>query len=472
MALKLSSTIHFMVMTLAVYNVLAEEYETNEVSTPPKVNLDGNLRRALLKALTELENDEQANSGNQLGDNPKDKLIERASASSVSIYANSDLVSSSPPPIETTASTTTTTTEKSLVFLQKSEGIQHPSIITIEKDSEDSEQIITSSSNNFANQPFQSSNQDEKVQSSNLNSIKNSDKEVTKLRRVELTTITPTVSTEESEAKVEDVQFFSAPLVAAFTVHQDELGQPNKVEPIYRSTLANHDQVINTVEQERIALAQQKQIRLVQLEQERLKLEELRRQQLKIQQYQQEQKQKALEQEIYRLNLSLKQQEQIHLRQQEELRKRANAQPFSIANSGFISNGIVLNQQPPSKPSQQFNSGIVSVQPSLTFDPLVEAGKLPLNAQVLPIREPVEFRSSFVNNFNQKPQNNRFFRQNTGTGNFGVNDFKNSNTFSVQQSFQPSFGSFERNNGFFRSNGESALTVPQFVQLSSGKLPK
>ncbi|XP_072395622.1 uncharacterized protein [Diabrotica undecimpunctata] len=485
---------------LTIHSAFSEEDEEyNDVSPPiPKINLDSNLRRALLKALTELENEEKEKAQYSVVSNSEEKIVEKASAASVSIYANADSVTASPTPPSTTINTDQTTSETYNVILQKSEAIQQKPITNFEK-GEEAESILTSASNNFADQSFGKDAQSEKSEANSQNSIFNSEKTTTKLSKPQTTTIPPKVSTEESEAKAEDVQFFSAPLVAAFTVHQDELGLPKRVEPIFR--LAKTAEEIR-IENEQIKLV--KKFQEEKIANEQIRLEELRKTRDKLQI---QQKQKALEEEIVRLNLNLKQQQDFLLRQQEDFRLRSNAQSFGpINNPQFSTPSPVLNlvQQPPSSVSQvfkpnlnlvqqlpvvsnvqQFKAQAVTIQPSLSFNSLPDGGKLPHNAQFLPVKGPVDFRTPFTanninqphfpqsNNFNQQTSNtlnqqnqnsNRFFRQNNGFGNFGTNDFStNTNSFSIQPAIQQNFNNGQSNR-FFRSNTESTLTAPQFLQ--------
>ncbi|XP_028140391.1 myb-like protein H isoform X2 [Diabrotica virgifera virgifera] len=484
---------------LTIHSAYSEEDEEyNYVSPLPKINLDSNLRRALLKALTELENEEKEKEKAQYSivSNSEEKIIEKASAASVSVYANSESVTASPIPPSSTINIDPTTSETYNVILQKSEAIQQKPVANLEKAEDES--ILTSASNNFADQSFGKDAQSEKSESISQNSIFNSEKSTTKLFKPQTTTIPPKVSTEESEAKAEDVQFFSAPLVAAFTVHQDELGLPKRVEPIFR--IGKTAEEIR-IENEQIKLA--KKFEEEKIAAEQIRLEELRktREKLQIQQ-----KQKALEDEIVRLNLNLKQQQEYLLRQQEDFRLRNNAQSFAPNNNSPFSTPSPLNlvQQPPSSAShvfksnlnlvqqlpvqsnvQQFKAQAVTIQPSLSFNSLPDGGKLPLNAQFLPVKGPVDFRAPFSsnninqphfpqqNNFNQQAPNNvnqqnqnsnRFFRQNSGFGNFGGNDFStNTNSFSIQPAIQQTFNNGQSNR-FFRSNTESTLTAPQFLQ--------
>lgn len=90
------------------------------------------------------------------------------------------------------------------------------------------------------------------------------------------------------------------------------------------------------------------------------------------------------------------------------------------------------------------SSGDVSFTSSISFDPLVEAGKLPKNAQVLPIKEPTGFHNvqTFLqpnqqqvngNYLAQTENQNRILRQEQGTANLGFNQ----NSFSIVPAQQP-----------------------------------
>nr|CAI5827985.1 unnamed protein product [Callosobruchus analis] len=225
----------FTATEIRMKDIEPKETSTSQTLSSNASKLDENLRKALLRALTELENEDKTLEVD------RDQIIEKAHASSVSIFANSGSVSSStfaplststikphPKDIEETA------TAKTHVLFQKSTAVNQKTITTVESDNEiDNEQILTSASNSFADQ-YSKPALDEKVVRINVNSIDKNEKFTKVSSTTTTTTTSPPTSTEENEAKVEDVQFFSAPLVAAFTVHQDELGLPKSIEPIYK----------------------------------------------------------------------------------------------------------------------------------------------------------------------------------------------------------------------------------------------
>ncbi|CAH1991806.1 unnamed protein product, partial [Acanthoscelides obtectus] len=549
-------------------------------------SLDENFRKALLKALTELENEDKTL---QLD---RDQVIEKAHASSVSIFANSDssISSTTFSPLTTVKVTRkpkgnktpqTTTEKKQYVLLQKSEQVGQKTVTSIESDNDiDNEQILTSASNSFAEQYSKSATNEKSVRI-NGNSIDNA----VKSTRISSTTTTTTpipTSTEESEAKVEDVQFFSAPLVAAFTVHQDALGLPKSIEPIYKivtnriegknqqkvadqnellvkqqtqflpqhvlqkgfqvqsqqnviqsqqfglqsrqkGTFGNevqpqtspqpqlipqNNQVVSHNElqanQNRQQLSPQPQL-IAQNNQNELQSNQNR--QLFRQQGELHSKINAQDLEIQRLNLNLKQQQHINQQQQQVL--LSNQQRLNNKEAPFlpIVNPIQnqIGQQLPIREAELFrqkpsSASSVSLLPSLSFDPLIEAGKLPINGQILPIKGPTNFHAPIIHtpdfqqfrslsnpapqilstfqpvnqlpvaqNFNQfgfgfpQPQGTRFFRQETGVGNFGVSQGGN---FPVLQNIQPPpvqneiFRPQPIPNRFFRSSAESTFQSP------------
>nr|XP_015840844.1 PREDICTED: LIM and SH3 domain protein Lasp isoform X1 [Tribolium castaneum] len=448
---------HFCVFVLAT--TFAKEEETNEVNPPRKLtaNLDANLRRALLKALTELENEE--NEKKQLLDT-SDKVVEKASASALSFFASTE-------PSITEKTTTEETTPKPIVVIQKSHGLQHKPITTLEKYNPEHEQILTSASSSFtsASNKFFA-----KTDKPNINLVSNEVKATTKVRpKVEVTTVTTT--TEESQAKVEDVQFFSAPLVAAFTVHQDERGLPKSVEPIFRPKIEQKvkpkQETLNPPQDQfRTQLALQEKQRALEAEILRLKQQQqqqnylIRQQQILHQQQLQLQKQKILDERTRIFN----QQSFVPLVSTTQ-RNEFNQQPFVPL--------VSTTQRNEFNDPSRVRGSLVSFQPSISFTSNQHpSGVLPLNAQQLPLKNAANFRAPFIPNDNLQqfnylshqqppletsvshfnfqptvqpqltaPKHHRVFRQEANTGNF-FNNFNNFNQALPQQN----------SNRFFRSN--------------------
>lgn len=488
--------------------VSAKDDESNEISSYPRppVNLDANLRRALLKALTELENEENAKlkqnsaSSNTVISlphlNTNGKIVEKASASAVSFYT--DAIANAP---STTiqAITTSTTTEKSrdrpIVIVQRSKGLQHKPITSIENTEldpfNDAEQILASASNSFRG-PSKFAYNNANVNKNDLNQLDNYKSRPTKSPKLETSTATTTTtSTEESEAKVEDVQFFSAPLVAAFTVHQDKQGLPERVVPIYKQ-LAQTSTQKKQIEQ-KLHLNQEQISPEIGL-QEKQKL--LEAEILRLQQQQQRQNYLIRQQQIYHEQQLQLQKEKLL---QEEIRIRTNNQqtflPVTTTNFNRFNAQASQAKNQLNNHSQDVKGSLVSFQPSISFNSnqvSIGDSSLPFNAQILPTKEAVDFKSPILqpiiyrpfsyltqqqpplvksnsNNFNfspslvsqqtqqvtlSAPQRNRVFRQESDTGNFLNSNYVNYQNQVLQQQQQP-------NNRYFRSNLEPTFTSSQ-----------
>lgn len=206
--------VQLVLLALLVLSCWCIEDESHKLNSKSK-NLDSSLRIALLRALTELENENDSRNS-RLNSNT---LIEKASASAISIYHNDN--------IDNSIGTSTTPSQednKQIVVVQKSNGLQHKPITTFIP-SNISDKLITSASSNLNSTP--------KRQITSQTAIPTTER-IHNLASPSPTAETPT--TEETEIKVKDVQFFSAPLVAAFTVHQDERGLPKSIEPIYKQS--------------------------------------------------------------------------------------------------------------------------------------------------------------------------------------------------------------------------------------------
>lgn len=434
----------------------------NEISPPPPINLDANLRRALLKALTELENEEKAqrNSTESTQTVVEDKIFEKASAAAVSFFAG---------PSSTTTTTTEgpTTTEKEIVVIQKVDGIQHKPLISYESNTDADEEQITSASSSFTSPDkfafVKSNGEESKDGSVKANSLEVSAKPTPAPRRITTTTQATTFApTEENEAKVEDVQFFSAPLVAAFTVHQDERGLPRSVVPIFKPPVATEPppkKIENNPVNQQELLKQQEQLRsqAVLQEKQRALEEEI----VRLQQQQQHQDFLFRQQQLFQ-----EQQLQLHRQRllEEQARLLRTPRPFEESAVQPLANSI---QQNVSKPK----GTLVSFQPSVTLRPVPnQVSSLPHNAQILPIKSAIDFHT---NNFIRPqplppltllpqqpittfqpvtfapalPVHTRNFRHETHTGNF-LNPTFNSFVQPIQQ------------HRFFRNSLEGTQTFP------------
>lgn len=354
---------------------------------------------------------------------------------------------------------------------------------------------------------------------------------------------TSTTPTEEDVAnvKVEDVQFIHAPLVAAFTVHQNDKGQPHKVIPIFgnKNQLkeVNKQQTFNT----HLSSLEQKQRNL---EQEILYLQEKRRleeEKLKQQLIAQETKNqvpvkpaldssvnsfvdqtsKKPKTEVTFQNAQLFTEQQLPLQPlnvkfnpdlsplqsfQQQLPLQQNSFSFNTPQIVKTENvkiqkaeSFPVHQNFQTEPIRQQNTIIntqpsISIQPSLSFQPgrftsgivptsQVQYNELQFAGQQPPFKEPVNFQQTQIvpqfftqnrnNAFTQQQlplqfatqqfdtfhyndnylqelqaslrtqlpplppspaQSTRVFRQESQTGNFGINNFSsNRNRFQQNQ---------------------------------------
>ncbi|XP_050293999.1 uncharacterized protein LOC126734421 isoform X2 [Anthonomus grandis grandis] len=607
-------------ITTALPEGSIEEQQTSE-SSP--VLLDSQLRSALLRALSEIEEGEDSDEVSE----EEEANVKKAQASAITIFENSNeepeealveqaqpIQESSSPASESNEASSqseedTSTQKVSFVLFQKSEALQGQTITSLEDKPldpfKDAEQIITSASNNILPQNGNSNPQTRSIDSkenvlqseqkkfqsaksgfANFNAINNNEgKKASKPILVEKFSIgkavdepfvlksyvkpsgskeensgvayvkpsqkfiqtnykaksnsfpeknengnvnaatepATEVSTEENEAKVE--QFFTAPLVAAFTVHQDEKGLPKKVEPIYKNAPSQSQAATSIQQQSTLTQQQETNQNILQsptfnnldllrkqqiLEQE---LEKLRLQQQRFAARNTNQPTQAFSQQNFNqaINQNFNQFDPVFTEPDRSIvTKLATLDPSSLVLNRFtpndaISTGFTQNQIN-SKPS-----GDITVLPSISYDPLLEAGKLPENAQILPTKEPTGFKkipalpkvqnqqsfalqsnniydatrqqpnlvSTLVQpNVNYLQQNrfvtpqqtfqtlnnqNRFLRQEVGTANPGFNQ----NSFSIvpaQQPFAPrhELGYFPTDNRFVRQ--QNVLSSQQNVR--------
>nr|XP_022909186.1 transcription factor SPT20 homolog [Onthophagus taurus] len=393
---------------LLISSSSANDEETNKLSSST-TNLDSNLRKALLKALTELEA-ESDGAGNP------ESTVEKAQASQVNI------IQENVDKNFTVTSTKSPETQRQVVLIQKSAGIQSKPITTFFPSNLNVTENFLTSSTSFTTNYFKNKHQ---TTPKPINSFTIDDKLTTiTSNKLDLTSPTPTVetpTTEESEAKVEDVQFFSAPLVAAFTVHQDEHGLPKSVEPIFKASTNTVPVVTNFIDDQRFY--QQKQEEL-ELQEKRRREDFLKQQQLKQEQFRNQfviqEKQRALEEQLYKLQHQQRQQQEVLLKQQELIREqervlreerernrlKQNEQPFiPIIPNNRIEN-VEFTTSNPTKPST------VVFQSSVSFNPaeFSKGTSLPLNAQQLPVKNYNDFRQTPYYNQHQVQPNQ--FHQN------------------------------------------------------------
>ncbi|XP_038220136.1 bromodomain-containing protein DDB_G0280777 [Zerene cesonia] len=282
------------------------------------------------------------------------------------------------------------------------------------------------------------------------------------------TTTTPKPTHDEDGVNIEevdkrDVQVYQAPLVAAFTVHQDAHGIPKKVIPIYQQTNTNNQELVKGVsniispqgsnDTPKFSSSDYISHQLTlqkQLEEKQRILEE----QLRLLQIQQRQQEELLRKQHFLLQQKEAQREQLLFLEQEQLKRQRNEQQNGSQNNiqqAPLINNVGLNSQ----------GSQITIQPSVSLD---QNQNLLANQQ-LPNREAVDFlihlrnqqpeqfplqsnhlpqgitnflqpsqSQHFVQHQNIQPgkQGNRVFRHESGVGNLGFNNpsYNRFNTFN------------------------------------------
>ncbi|XP_029673916.1 RNA polymerase II degradation factor 1-like [Formica exsecta] len=181
------------------------------------------------------------------------------------------------------------------------------------------------------------------------------------------------VNKEKSPA--EEVKIFQAPLVAAFTVQQDELGVPKSVVPIYRQsgdgqalTLQEQLEFKQKLLEQQLAELQQQQIQQTQflVKQRQLYEQQLRQKQQQL--YLQEQARiKQLEEQT-----KIKQLEEHRLKQLEEQRiyRLHQHNHFPLQKQHIFQQTNVLPLQPSLEPAVHFQPSVSLEVPSAAAPPL------------------------------------------------------------------------------------------------------
>ncbi|XP_041971249.1 protein PIEZO homolog [Aricia agestis] len=298
------------------------------------------------------------------------------------------------------------------------------------------------------------------------------------------------------EVDKKDVQVYQAPLVAAFTVQQDANGVPKNVFPIYQQINNNQDLKLagssnfltnnpNKGQNDYISLQLSLQR---ELEEKQRILEE----QLKLLQFHQRQQEQILRQQQLLIQQKDAQRQQQLLLEQEKLNRLQLEQQRNNANLNNFQ-PPVLNKPVPNIPIPTNNplplSSQVSIQKSVTLD----QSNIIANQQQLPNREAVDFLLHLRNqqqnqfplqqnhlpqgidtflrpkptvafnqatNLNQltafddlpQRQSNRVFRQESGVGNFGNFQNNNFNPNNVNNNFNPNNVNNNRFNNFNPNN--------------------
>ncbi|XP_076651583.1 uncharacterized protein LOC143358373 [Halictus rubicundus] len=217
-------------------------------------------------------------------------------------------------------------------------------------------------------------------------------------------------ATGETKDKTEEVKIFQAPLVAAFTVQQDEQGVPKSVVPIYRSpndlkalTLQEQLEFKQNLLERQLAELQQQQIQQTQflVRQRHLYEQQLREKQVQQYYLQEQARIKQLEEQSKLKRLEeqrVKQLEEQRIKQLEEqrLNRFQPQRPVPQKQFFFEQNNNLVSFQPPADSN-------VHLQPSVALE-------VPNSASPPPFQSNFQDQPHYLS-FRQQPQQTQHFQQ-------------------------------------------------------------
>lgn len=260
--------------TLALQGYGKQASNTNSPSSRQNlaqrtVRLDPLLRRALLRALTELEKEAQEKAKEEEARNtrsehnesnqPENNQDKQADSSKDEIQSTADTIypTSNPsnaqetsPPVET--STNHPDAETPPATIQDAFFFQTPA--PIEDDLSGGNQPETKSPDATLTPPD--------IESNLISDDKNNDKDAAETTESNTEKTEAENSTKKSTKAVisdNDVDIFKAPLVAAFTLHQDSRGTPHSIIPLFRNQNQDINQRKKLLEQQLALFKQQQQ---------------------------------------------------------------------------------------------------------------------------------------------------------------------------------------------------------------------
>ncbi|XP_017886299.1 nuclear transcription factor Y subunit beta-like [Ceratina calcarata] len=433
--LILQATLVFLLATASITLTRCQEPEISDKGldvSPPPIKLDKNLRRALLKALTDLETESaeqhrdesdtivqrdtsafegvaKKNLNDDLGvqkttfsfksfpsedDVPSEDKLQNSSFDQAVHYvtlktpamniekatqedARSFHVHNVIQPVKNTASFGDKTEskseqkEKTSSATLKTFSVSKVESVTLRPMTEISESLTGSATNGFATANVLIMQNRTKIATANaLVSPKPTASTVTASARINATIS----SSSDARDKTEEVKIFQAPLVAAFTVQQDEQGVPKSVVPIFKSP--NDEQALTLQEQldfkqklleKQLADLQQQQIQQTQflVRQQQLYEQQLRQKQQQQYYFQEQARIKQLEEQTRLKRLEeqrIKQLEEQRLKFEEQKQNHFQSQRVVPQKQFFFDqNNNFLTLQPPSESN-------VHLQPSVSLE--------------------------------------------------------------------------------------------------------
>ncbi|KAJ8682980.1 hypothetical protein QAD02_018772 [Eretmocerus hayati] len=293
-----------------------ETLASSSISPPPPVKLDKNLRRALLKALTDLEAESAEQHQRERSTDDANQVASTEKATTVPVFGAKTEIKSSDP-LETVESRSVSSTSASPRNVVNSIGSPSKtstiSSVQIQRSSTLAplrETLTLSASGNLA--------------SAAANSLLAPRPTVSTTSSGSSSDFTTTISSGKGQAnagtkssgtppnkedKAEDVKIFPAPLVAAFTVQQDERGIPKSVVPLFRTNGTQPAQPLSL--QEQLEFKQ----RLLEKQLAQLQAQQLQQTQFLIRQRQ-----------AYEAQIRFKQQQELQLQEQRRLQEQQRLQ--------------------------------------------------------------------------------------------------------------------------------------------------
>lgn len=405
-----------------------------------------------------------------------DQTVEKAPVASLTFVAESDSTTESHVQENKENSETT---EKSIVVVQKSEGLtQEQRTLTNVRYpdplSESNQYLSNSADISSKTEAARSITGTNKVSNNVDNNVLGKENLAAKY---DVTTQAPVVTstTEENEAKVEDVQFFSAPLVTAFTVHQDERGIPKSIIPLYKQQVPQEI----LASQFRSNSFGNKDLYRKQL------LEKQKQLELQLQQLQEQQKKQ--QEFLLKQQVLLQQQPKREAALQEQLRIQKNQEPFKPITAQNNIPNISLNQQLPSQHiKNQFSPNQLPSQQTVNFNNVqtIKSQELTPNQDNKIAQIGFNNQNSFTqqSNFNNPSQNGfnkvgQFINQGQGSkvgpnhlNQFGQNNLNqatqnNFNQIGINDFNHPSHHNFNSLNNLAQNNFNQ-LSQSSFTQFS------
>ncbi|CAG4993430.1 unnamed protein product [Parnassius apollo] len=417
------------VFSLSIAQEQTENYSNNDqlnsLNPTPTARLDPYIRKALLKALTDLEDSdnitdiETTNPTAETEYLKTDEDVQTNTQTSKSDIQIHSYIVDGQSAFTNSTDATPMLGDSNISILGTTVGnVENQSLATLPTKTLDKEIFQTRESINFSHLRTK---QSPKIDNNNK---ENTFKPTIKTTTTPTTTTTTTTTTPKpthdldgkniEEVDQKDVQVFQAPLVAAFTVHQDSRGLPKKVVPIYQQT--NIQDTLKSQQATNVPIgAVPPQIFTQKFSLENANVNKISQNDFVSQQFllqrQLEEKQRILEEQLQFLQLQQRQQEDL-LRKQQFLLQQKEAQrqqqilfnqeqlkrqQLIVEQQKIQSNQILNNYQAqkntqlnrfsnPSTGLQSQNSQ-VSIQPSVHLEQV----NVLANQQQLPNREAVDF---------------------------------------------------------------------------------